>query len=164
MKIEIRSRRRLLNVFETQPFPANTALISITDKDKDFVKLKYPPDYLLQLKFDDIGSECFDDWFEDLDREPTETEKEQIRAEFAIFNESQAEQIADFLMPLLTDNKLKLLICQCEFGQSRSAGLAAAVQQFLYKTATEIFADYRFSPNKVVYRKTLAALESYKKE
>jgi len=47
MKIEIESRKSI-KARANKPFPAHTALISITDIDDDFVKLKNQPEYLLK--------------------------------------------------------------------------------------------------------------------
>jgi len=77
---------------------------------------------------------------------------------FKMFNDEQAAEIAEFIKSV--SGRATLLICQCEYGQSRSAGIAAAVKQFLYGDGVEIFADARYYPNKLVYRKVLAALKN----
>ena len=74
-----------------------------------------------------------------------------------MFNDKQAEQVAAFVKSI--SGKAETLICQCEFGQSRSAGLAAAIRQFLHGDGIEIFADNNYFPNKMVYKKTIAALK-----
>ena len=51
------------------------------------------------------------------------------------------------------------LICQCEYGQSRSAACAAAILEFYDKNGISIFADYRYYPNQLVYNKVKDALE-----
>lgn len=152
MKIEIENRAGIEKRAD-KPFPAHTALISITDSDKDFAVLKNEPEYLLQMKFDDVSDEIFE---EILGRKPTPAEALLIAKKFHMFNGEQAEQIAAFIKSAL--KKAEFLICQCEYGQSRSAGLAAAVKQFSDKSGIEIFADERYYPNKLVYRKVLAAL------
>lgn len=58
MKIEIESRESI-EKRANEPFPARTALISITDTDKGFPALKNTPDYLLQIRFDDVRKEIF---------------------------------------------------------------------------------------------------------
>ncbi|MDE7093984.1 MAG: hypothetical protein K2O52_03615, partial [Oscillospiraceae bacterium] len=57
----------------------------------------------------------------------------------------------------------KNIICQCDYGQSRSAGCASAILEHFYHTGISVFADYRRSPNQVVYHKVFDALEKYKK-
>ena len=54
------------------------------------------------------------------------------------------------------------IICQCEYGQSRSAGCAAAILQHFAGRGIEIFADYRYYPNQLVYHKVFDALEKIK--
>ena len=46
MKIEIESRESIEKRAK-EPFPAQTAIISIADTDRDFPKLKNKPEYLL---------------------------------------------------------------------------------------------------------------------
>gem|GEM_PF-2488057 len=46
----------------------------------------------------------------------------------------------------------------CEFGESRSAGCAAAIKEFYDGNGIEIFADERYYPNKIIFNKLLAAL------
>ena len=56
------------------------------------------------------------------------------------------------------------LICQCEYGQSRSAGVAAAIIEFTTGGGIRIFADDRYYPNKFVFRKVYNALKEHKNE
>jgi len=80
---------------------------------------------------------------------------------FRLFDDGQARKIAEFV--LSNQKKIDVLICQCEQGQSRSAVCAAAVAELLYETGEVIFADERYSPNVIVYQKTLEALKKYKR-
>ena len=52
------------------------------------------------------------------------------------------------------------IICQCEYGQSRSAACAAAIKEHYGKRGIEIFADYRYYPNQLVFNKLLCALKA----
>jgi predicted protein tyrosine phosphatase len=158
MKIEIESRESI-KIRAKELFSVCTALISVTDTDHNFVMLNNKPEYLLQMKFDDVSNEIFEDI---LGRKPTEAEELQLTENFHMFNDEQAEKIAEFVKSV--SGKSELLICQCEYGQSRSAGIAAAVRQFLYGDGIEIFADERYYPNKLVYRKVLAAIKNLAKE
>jgi len=153
MNIEIESRDSI-EERAIEPFPAHTALISITDENIDFAVLGNEPEYLLQIKFDDVSNEDLE-YF--IGTKPTEAEKLQIAEKIHMFSDEQTEEIAAFIKSVL--GKAETLICQCEHGQSRSAGLAAAVRQFLNNDGIEIFADDRYYPNKLVYRKVFAALE-----
>ena len=52
------------------------------------------------------------------------------------------------------------IVCQCEYGQSRSAACAAAIREHFYGDGIRIFADYRYYPNQLVYNKLKAALDA----
>ena len=56
------------------------------------------------------------------------------------------------------------IICQCEYGQSRSAATAAAILEHFEGKGLSIFADERYYPNQAVYHKVFDALEKVKKE
>ena len=55
----------------------------------------------------------------------------------------------------------KRIICQCEYGMSRSAGCAAAILEYYQHSGITVFADDRYCPNKAVFRKLLAALKKH---
>ena len=52
------------------------------------------------------------------------------------------------------------IICQCEYGQSRSAACAAAILEHFYHNGISIFADYRYYPNQMIFHKVFDALYS----
>ena len=56
------------------------------------------------------------------------------------------------------------ILCQCEYGQSRSAACAAAILEYFDATGISVFADYRYYPNQVVYHKVMDALTRYGQE
>ena len=70
---------------------------------------------------------------------------------------TEAKELATFIDSAIADGYE--IICQCEYGQSRSAGCAAAIQEFYYHNGIEIFSDYRYFPNKMIYHKLLDALK-----
>ena len=74
----------------------------------------------------------------------------------------EADALAEFIYSAKDDGLD--IICQCDHGQSRSAGCAAAILQHFSKNGIDVFADYRYYPNQLVYNKTIKALEKYKKE
>ena len=53
------------------------------------------------------------------------------------------------------------ILCQCEYGQSRSAGCAAAILEHFGRRGIDVFADYRYYPNQLVYHKVFDALGRY---
>ena len=68
----------------------------------------------------------------------------------------EADALAAFIYQARADG-LDIL-CQCEYGQSRSAACAAAILEHFDSTGISIFADYRYYPNQVVYHKIIDAL------
>lgn len=66
--------------------------------------------------------------------------------------------LADFVIKAIENGDD--IICQCEYGQSRSAACAAAIKEYIDHTGIEIFADYRYYPNQLIFNKVLAALKS----
>ena len=68
----------------------------------------------------------------------------------------EAAELADFIVKSI--EKHYTIICQCEYGQSRSAACAAAIKEFYDKSGIQIFADYRYYPNKLIFNQLLAEL------
>ena len=126
MKIKILSRKALMELAK-EPFAANVAVISITDFGDEDVALSCEPEHILRLKFDDVG----DDIFEEIPNpKPSVREMHQIAHRYHMLSNSQTQQLADFI---LSRKRRGTLICQCEYGQSRSAGVAAAVEEYYYR-------------------------------
>lgn len=140
LNIEICSRESIEQI-SSKGFEPGTALISIGDTGAGMPNMKYEPSRKLCLNFDDISSDETDDY---------------VGRKFALFNEETADRIAKFI--LSHEKEIKTLICQCEHGQSRSAAVAAAVNEFYFRNGISIFADDRYYPNKLVFRLTLKAL------
>ena len=72
----------------------------------------------------------------------------------------EADELAEFIYKAKEDGLA--IICQCEYGQSRSAGCAAAILQNFSKNGIDVFTDYRYYPNQLVYHKVFDALEKCK--
>ena len=70
----------------------------------------------------------------------------------------EAKELAQFIVKALSE--CSTIICQCEYGQSRSAACAAAILEFTCKRGIEIFADYRSCPNQLIFNKLLAELKN----
>ena len=152
MKILIRSRKAIEKM-ACLPFEEKTAIISVTDWNCEFAKLENPPTYLLQLAFDDVDNDIF---LDELGRKPTEAERIRLENKYHMLSNEQAKQIADFYISI--ENKVNVIICQCEHGQSRSAAIAAAIMEYRSKKGIEVFSNDNYYPNKVVFRKVLNAL------
>lgn len=148
MKVSVYSREKIEPLITTGNFPQNTAVISFCDPeikhiDKDYAHVDYSAvcNDVFYCEVDDL----------DLDYLP---EKGYTYETFF----PQATELADFINQAYRDGKD--IICQCEYGQSRSAGCAAAILEHFYRRGIEIFAEYQYYPNQVVYHKVFDALES----
>lgn len=150
MKIEIHSIQSLKQRAH-KPFAPDTALISIGDFGKELPLLEYKPAHILRMEFDDVTPS-------EIDYESSE------RYAFRLFSEEQANQIADFVYRYWESRGT--LLCQCHYGQSRSAAVAAAIKEHFYHNGIEIFADEkeRYCPNVYVFRLTLRALRNREAE
>lgn len=73
----------------------------------------------------------------------------------------QAEEIADFV--LRVHKQVERIIVHCEFGQSRSAGVTAAIRMFFEGNDGGIFKNPDYSPNRTCYRYVLGALRKKSK-
>ena len=150
MKIETHSIQSLKRRAH-KPFAPDTALISIGDFGKELPLLEYKPAHILRMEFDDVTPS-------EIDCESSE------RYAFRLFAEDQANQIADFVYRYW--ESCGTLLCQCHYGQSRSAAVAAAIKEHFYHNGIEIFADEqeRYCPNVYVFRLTLRALRNREAE
>lgn len=161
MKIEIHSIDSIETLAKS-PFAPRTSLISIGDSDALPPKLEHKPEHILRLLFDDITLDEARERFELPDIVKFSDRKVIVLLAdygFHVFNNNQAERIAEFVHKYadVTD----VLICQCHFGQSRSAGCAAAIAEHFYQNGAEFFADNRYYPNKLVFQKVLETLKNY---
>ena len=73
-----------------------------------------------------------------------------------LINDIDAMKIKEFVNYVSTLD-IDMLIIHCRAGQSRSAGVAAAVSVALFGTDKEYFDDPRYTVNMTVYRKVLKA-------
>lgn len=159
LKIEIHSLENI-EARASLPFTAHTILISMGDTDSEPPRLQNKPDHILCLTFDDITLQEVKEEFK-LPQSIASSDKKLVKYLLAhnvhIFSDEQARKIAGFV--LRYKRETELLICQCHYGQSRSAGCAAAITEYFNGNGIDIFADDRFYPNKLVYRKVFKALK-----
>ncbi|MBR2284878.1 MAG: sigma-70 family RNA polymerase sigma factor [Ruminococcus sp.] len=148
MKVTVYSREEVEGIINADSFPQNTAVISFCDPelkhiDKNYSRVDYSCccDNVFYCEVDDL----------DLDYLP-----EKGYTYDSYFPE--AAEAAQFIGKAFRDGKD--IICQCEYGQSRSAGCAAAILEHFYRRGIDIFAEYKYYPNQVVYHKVFDALES----
>ena len=147
MKVEIMSRKNA-EALVASAFPENTAVISFYDPPrKNAPKSCMPLDYkgkcarLFQVAVHDIDIEVLEDY----------------GLTFATYF-TEADELAEFILSAMQDGLN--IICQCEYGQSRSAACAAAIKEFVNSSGITIFADYRYYPNQLIFNKVLAALRA----
>ena len=148
-EIKILSRSAAEELLESS-FPENTAVISFYDPPSKRIPKNYSPvDYkgrcarLFQVAVHDIDIEILRNYGLTFDTYLPE-----------------ADALAKFILSAVHDGLD--LICQCEYGQSRSAACAAAIKEFFEHSGISIFADYRYYPNQLIYNKLLDALKRKK--
>ena len=69
---------------------------------------------------------------------------------------SEADDIAQFIIRAVSSGKN--IVCQCEYGMSRSAGCAAAIYEFFMGTGVSVFTDRKYYPSTVIFEKIYEAL------
>ena len=148
MKVEIYSRKAIKELMD-KGFPQNVAVISFYTPNNKREGMQSPVDY------SGLCNNVFYVGIPDIDIE--------ILAEYGYTYESylaQADDLANFIREAKANNLD--IICQCDYGQSRSAACAAAILQHFEGRGIDIFADYRYYPNQLVYHKIFDALEKLK--
>ena len=148
MKVEIYSRKAIKDLMD-KGFSQNVAVISFYTPNNKREGIQGPVDYRGLCK--NVFYVCIPD----IDIE--------ILAEYGYTYESylaQADDLANFIREAKANNLD--IICQCDYGQSRSAACAAAILQHFEGRGIDIFADYRYYPNQLVYHKIFDSLENLK--
>lgn len=148
MNISIYSRNEIEKLI-TSDFPKNTAVISFYDPPgkhgdrESAVDYKGKAEKLFQVAVNDIDLEVLEDFGLTFDTYFTE-----------------ADELAEFIYDAY-DTGMDI-ICQCQYGQSRSAACAAAILEHFHKNGISIFRDYRYYPNQLLFNKVYEALKSQK--
>jgi hypothetical protein len=146
MKISIHSRKSIGELI-LNGFPANTAVISFYTPSR--CKFKENP-----VNYHGVCDKVFYVAIPDIDIE--------ILADYGYSYDTylaEADAIARFIYE--TKSNSLDIICQCDYGQSRSAACAAAILQHFEGHGIDIFADYRYYPNQLVYHKIFDALKNH---
>lgn len=150
MRVEIYSRESIEKLLAGD-FPENVAVISFYDPvnlrtdEKDI-----PVDYSLKT------SRVFPVAIHDIDLEVLPKYGLTYDAYFP-----ETDDLAAFIYSAY--NEGLDIICQCEYGQSRSAACAAAILEHFYHNGINVFTDYRYYPNQMVFHKVFNALNNLKK-
>ena len=150
MTVSVYSREAIESVIADGKFPKNTAVISFCDPalkhiDKDYTHVDY-------------SNVCNDVFYCELDDLDLDYLPEKGYTYESFF--PNANDLAEFIYEAYQSGKD--IICQCEYGQSRSAATAAAIKEFFFHNGIDIFTDYRYYPNQVVYHKVFDALGNLK--
>ena len=135
MTISVYSKSRMYDLIE-KGIPNNTAIISFSDTEEDYIDFPEGTD-VLKVAFYDVR--------------PHTVSKDHYDKILP-----QAKDIAEYVYKKMKENKD--IICQCDYGISRSAGLAAAIMEAYAGKGIDVFADYRYTPNQFVYNKVLKEL------
>ena len=151
MKVTVYSREAVENIIRNKEFPPNTAVISFYDPaikriDEDYSHVDY-------------SGLCDPVFYSELDDLDLDVLRQKGYTYDTYFPESP--DIAAFIYRAY--DKGMDIICQCEYGQSRSAATAAAILEHFYHNGISIFTNYDYYPNQVVYHKIFDALEKYKR-
>ena len=131
MKIIVLSQMVIEKLY---PELSESAVISITSSSGTPAKIEETKNLkeILFLKFDDLSKKT-----------------DELEKKYIYFNEELAAQILAFA----EKHKDTLVVCQCEAGISRSAGVAAALANIY--NASDKFYFTRYVPNSLVYSEIL---------
>ena len=150
MTVNIYSRKAIEELLH-EGFPDNVAVISFCDTQPQRIDRDYKP-----VDYSGKTDRVFLIALHDIDIE--------ILGDFCLTYETympEVDELAGFIYAAKHDG-LDIL-CQCEYGQSRSAGCAAAIREHFNRDGIQVFADYRYYPNQLVFNKVFNALEDYRK-
>lgn len=146
MKVQIYSREAIEELLQSN-FPENTAVISFydppnirTDEVYSSVDFGRKAERVFKIPIHDIDIEVLPDYNLSFD---------------TYFPE--VNELAAYIKKAYNDGLD--IICQCEYGQSRSAACAAAILEHYYHNGISVFADYRYYPNQLVFNKVKDALD-----
>lgn len=70
----------------------------------------------------------------------------------------EVDELAKFIKKVVKEEYD--IICQCEYGQGRSAGCAAAILEYYEHSGIKIFANYKYCPNQMIFNKLYKALSN----
>ena len=150
MTISVYSREAIERIIAEGKFPDNTAVISFYDP-----AIKHIDENYSHVDYSKVCKNVFYSELDDLDLDVLKHKGYTYDTYFP-----EVSDIATFIYHAY-DKGLNI-ICQCEYGQSRSAATAAAILEHFYHNGISIFTNYDYYPNQVVYHKVFDALEKYK--
>lgn len=149
MRVSIYSRQNIEKLLLSD-FPENVAVISFYDPEDSYRDKEYKP-----VDYSEKTDRIFQIAIHDIDLS--------VLPQYGLTYDTyfpEAEALAEFIYSAKSDGLD--IICQCEYGESRSSGCAAAILEHFYKNGILVFADYRYYPNQVIFHKVFDALEQIK--
>ena len=141
MKIFVMNRKEAIE-FCKHPHLAQFAMISIGTPHEDYKEVPFCN------TTNNVVDICFVNFF-DLDN--TYPIKE------GLMKHEDAKKIAKFV----SQNRDKIIIVHCDAGQSRSAGVAAAISRYYNNYDFEYFDNPRYTPNMRCYHLMMNAMITY---
>ena len=142
MNVQILSEAAAKKMLADNTFPAHTAVICFTDAEPP-IYYSSVTDRVFRIDVPDVGMDDLTDCKYTLD-------------DFA--DAMCADDLAQFILDAQHDGYN--FICQCAYGESRSAAAAAAIREFFAHDGIVVFADYRYCPNQLVFNLLYDALKS----
>ena len=126
MNIFIYSREQLRDAAR-KDFPFNTAVISFCDEGSDPLDMKGKP--IAEI------SKCINDvrWVEHPEK----------------WHRKDFDDVAEFIQECISHGYD--IICQCEFGVSRSSACAMAIKEYVFGNGIDIFRNYDYYPNQIFF-------------
>ena len=149
MKVTVYSRKAVESLLRNA-FPENTVVISFYDPIDRRNKNDYAP-----VDYSGKADRVFYVPIYDIDIE--------VLGDFGLTYDTyfpEVNVLAKFIDKVKNDGMD--IICQCEYGQSRSAGCAAAILEHYEHRGIDIFRDYKYYPNQLIFNKIYDALKSLK--
>ena len=143
MKVKILSVDDARETLRDNAFPAHTAVVCFTDRE--------PP-----IDYSSVTDRVFCVDVPDISMDDLTDYKYTVN-DFAAA--MRAEELAQFILD--AQRKEYDFICQCAWGESRSAAAAAAIREYFTHDGIEVFADYRYCPNQLVFNTVYDALCAY---
>ena len=137
MTISIFSKPELYRLIEKNQLTNNTAVVAFADEEDDFLEFPDNTDVLKVVFFDVRPCSTIPEHYDDILPE--------------------APEIAKYVNQKVREGKD--IICQCDYGISRSAGLAAAILERYAHKGLSVFANYKYTPNQFVFNKVLKELK-----
>ena len=149
MRVHIHSRKSIIELLAGD-FPKNAAVIRFYDPVNPRTGKKGTP-----VDYSHVARRVFSIAVHDIDLE--------VLPKYGLTYDTylpEAEDLAKFIYRAYEEGLD--IICQCEYGQSRSAACAAAILEHFYHNGISVFADYRYYPNQMIFHKIFDALTDLK--